>query len=304
MSHYAGIATWERVLEETETLGRAQVWPSERIRPRPWLENFSDEGERQIAAVLLKRFTFLSDDLFVSHLRGAFLSISRCAEFDTGSSEHAMAWRIFCEEALVTHAEREVPDATQSGSGLLPIVRKRLGLDRGQMLVPQEAADAVWYGFDGPVVFLDDFVGSGEQFVSTMKRERDCPDGSRRTFTEMLAERRFYYVVGLCTARGKFRLEREFPGLKVVAGSILPEDYNLSDPNCPLWPAECREAGVQMIEKYGRQLGFDAEDGGERDWRGYNASGLALAFEHGTPDATLPIFHGAVDGWVSLVDRT
>ncbi|ODP38762.1 hypothetical protein BFL28_13255 [Sphingomonas turrisvirgatae] len=155
------------------------------------------------------------------------------------------------------------------------------------------------------LLFVDDFVGSGEQFVRTWQREYDLPGGARNSF-EALAElspATFFYCNAMTTDYGLKRINRFIPEVTVSAGNIIPDRYSLADPASLLWPKAIRADGIALVEAIGRRLGYGADDGSEQDWRGFHKLGLALAFQHSVPDANLPIFFTDRNGWRPLVQR-
>lgn len=108
----------------------------------------------------------------------------------------------------------------------------------------------------------------------------------------------------MTTEYGCLRLSLEVPGVRVSTGNIIPAAHSLVRSDSPLWPASSGEDGVRFLKRIGYALGYDQEDGGERDWRGFHRLGLSVAFEHGTPDANLPIFFAEEAGWTPLVRKS
>jgi hypothetical protein len=156
------------------------------------------------------------------------------------------------------------------------------------------------------VVFVDDFVGSGEQFLKTWKRRYSLETRGRRATFKSLArtgENQFYYCNAMTTEYGRLRLSREAPEVRLSAGNIIPENHSLADPASALWPHQIRLAGLSFIERISRDLGYYDDDGGEDDWRGFHKLGLGIAFSHSVPDANLPLFFAETEGWKPLVRR-
>ena len=65
-----------------------------------------------------------------------------------------------------------------------------------------------------------------------------------------------------------------------------------------------RAEGQAWIADASRRGGVPDTNGAQPgDWRGFAKLGLALAFEHGVPDATLPLFYWDGPGWEPLMRR-
>ena len=296
-------------IDDLESCGRLvdfNAWEQSKIDPEGWLSNFSAD-ERPFALVLLSRFTFLADHLVDQLFRSAFQSLSNVLfgeawpEFD----EVCDRWRTFCSRAMITLVQGETPNPSDSGWLFARKARQAVGIDQEQLKEPREVVAMLANGFTGPVVFVDDFVGSGEQFVRTWQRSYDLPGGGRNSFEALVrsSPATFFYCNAMTTEYGLKRINRMAPDVMVSAGNIIPDRYSLADPASLLWPRTIRAEGIALVEAIGRRLGYDADDGSEQDWRGFHKLGLALAFQHSVPDANLPIFFTDRNGWRPLVRR-
>lgn len=293
------------VLEACGRLVDFGAWEQTKIDPEGWLSNFT-EAERPFALVLLSRFTFFADHLVDQLFRSAFQNLSNMMfaddwpEFD----EVRDTWRDFCGRALITIVQGENPNPSDSGWLFARKARQAIGIDQGQLFEPRDVVAKLADGFDGPVVFVDDFVGSGEQFLSTWEREYKLPNGST-SFQELArsSEATFYYCNAMTTEYGLKRINRLVRNVTISAGNVIPERYSLADRDSLQWPKSIRDDGIAVVEAVGRRLGYDADDGSEEDWRGFHGLGLALAFQHSVPDANLPLFFTERNGWKPLVRR-
>ena len=292
------------VLEACGRLVDFGAWEQTKIDPEGWLANFS-ASERPFALVLLTRFTFLADHLVDQLFRSAFQNLSNMLLEDWPAfSDACDRWRDFCNQALITIVQGEDPNPSDSGWLFARKARQAIGIDQRQLFEPREVIAKLVGGFAGPVVFVDDFVGSGEQFLSTWKRPYVHARGSASFETLVTtSSATFYYCNAMTTEYGRKRVNRHVPQVKISAGNVIPERYSLADPNSLLWPKSIRSEGIALVEAVGRRLGYDADDGGEDDWRGFHKLGLALAFQHSVPDANLPLFFTEKNGWTPLVRR-
>ena len=91
----------------------------------------------------------------------------------------------------------------------------------------------------------------------------------------------------------------------MVCGNVVPRAHTLVGGHSTLWSSPALLADIQaLVKTYSEKLGYIEDAGGEQDWEGFHKLGLGLAFEHSTPDASLPIFYSQVNGWAPLVRRT
>lgn len=292
------------VLEACGRLIDFRAWEPSRIDPQGWLDNFP-QSERGFALVLLSRFTFLADHLVDQLFRSAFQNLSNLLTDGWQEFEAAQTrWRTFCSEAMITVVQGEAPNPSDSGWLFARKARQAIGIDQGQLFEPREVVARLLGGYSGPVIFVDDFVGSGEQFLKSWEREYPHAGGVV-SFSAAAASSSasFYYCNAMTTEYGRERLSRHVPGVRVSAGNIIPTRYSLAHPNSLLWPEALRADGIQFVEEVGKRLGFAANDGGEGDWRGFHKLGLGLAFQHSVPDANLPLFYTDSNGWTPLVQR-
>ena len=294
------------VLEACGRLVDFNAWEQTKIDPEGWLSNFS-LAERPFALILLSRFTFLADHLVDQLFRSAFQNLSNVLFGDAWPDFEVVrdGWLSFCSRALITIVQGENPNPSDSGWLFARKARQAVGIDQDQLREPREIVATLADGFSGPVVFVDDFVGSGEQFVKTWERQYDVPGGGTASF-KALAERSpasFFYCNAMTTEYGLTRISHLAPAVMVSSGNVIPRRYSLADPESLLWPRAVRDEGIALVKAIGHRLGYDADDGSEQDWRGFHKLGLALAFQHSVPDANLPIFFTDRGGWRPLVQR-
>lgn len=287
------------VLAKCEVLKRARMWPAEpRMRPRLWLRNFALE-DQATAAALLDRFTFYSAQHTDALLVASFNALGDGrpkSPFPRARDELLSA----LDSAVFTPVLGEVPDPTDSGNFLCR--RTRQLMFPGANTVGIDAAlDHAYQGH--PVVFVDDFVGSGDQFLETWKRAlhgRSFEDAERKTGFVPI------YVALVSTQYGLSQIRSRAPKVAVSVTHVLEDratlggiasansglgaaiDALLTKYAVRLTPREPYIAGNPLYRKYG-----------------YKERKLLMAFDHSVPDATLPIFWSpGQDNWEPLIERT
>ena len=282
-------------------LSNIRVWPAElKTGARRWLANFS-ESEKEYAAALLDSFIFFSHQLVDRLFVAAFDALAtEVTTADATYSDRKLHWGAFTDQVLVTHPTGEMPNVTDSGYAFDRRARQLLNIDQSHILEPQDVVVELKKSGPKPVVFVDDFAGSGDQFRNTWHRLYNTSSG-RLSFA-LLAGRPdagpFYYCPLLCTTRGLSVIQRECPGLLVRPTHLLPEVYAANHAASLLWPDALRAGSVSFVETTSSRAGISPT----KCW-GYAELGLSLAFEHGVPDATLPILWWEENGWTPLMRR-
>jgi hypothetical protein len=295
-----------QVWAECDSLIELHAWDPSRIKPRDWIENFTD-AERPFALQMLHRFVFFPDHLTDELLAAAFHQISgliaQGKEFPQANND----WEKFRAEAILTYVTGEKPNPADSGLLFARKARQTLGFAENEIVSPD---DAVSRTADQPgqiVVFVDDFVGSGNQFCATWMRPVQCSDGSHKSFADLSATGALtaaYYCNAASTVRGLQKIASICGAVHVFSGNVIGPDSSFVDPASTRWPTALRDVGRAFVEGIKPRYDFLAENGGQSDWRGFHRLGLGLAFAHSTPDATLPIFHSERSGWQPLVKRS
>jgi hypothetical protein len=291
------------VLEKCGSLKRAGVWANEsRIRPTAWLSNF-DESEQPIAAVLLDHFVFASaaavDRMLLSGYRAMRDRMVRCHGKDVAKA--------ILRDAVFTAVEGEDPNVTDSGNLFCRKIRQIVSISESRFLCPSDAMTVASGG--RPVIFVDDFVGSGDQFASTWTRQ--YLDGFPRSFKDAHDRRPFpaYYLTLVASAGGIDNISHGAPLVEVVATHVLNGEYSVHAlPTSPLLPDLPDIPGQidNLIEKYHKYLDVPPylESSTGRKF-GYHGLGFLFAFDHSTPDATIPLLWAeGPEGWTPLVRRT
>lgn len=278
--------------------------PGAGFEPKRWLDNFED-AEVEHALYLLNSFVYLDERVTKEVLVAAVHALSRRFTAAGGDAGAALNdWTDFLETAIFVPVRGERPHLTDSGMHFARVVRDRFELDEDQLPDSAEAILRLEAEPRTPVVFVDDFVGTGNQFVATFKRRHELTGGRRRSFEELAANRigRYYYCPVVACARGLRAIERRCPSVTVSPGYELPDAYSAFDEHSVIWPERLAESAERVLATASRRAGIPDSPGEKDHWRGYGGLGLALAFSHGPPpDATLPLFTWHENGWFPLL---
>lgn len=298
------------VLSKCESFVDYHLWPLyEKLNPRDWLSNFKDT-EQEMAVHLLNAFIYFSDIITDQLFITAFLGLSRTLRpLHPSYVRNKNAWSYFIDNILVTHVTGEIPNTTDSGYAFARRSRQLLGIQEDRIVEPGDAIVLMYRNAPTPwpVVFVDDFVGSGNQFRDTWFREYRVTPKKTTSFAELSKNRgqRFFYTPVICTSKGKATIERACPEVLLCPAHVVPENYSAIVADSVVWPLTLRSQARDFIYEVSQRAGIPDTDGTDTsDWQGFHKLGLTLAFAHSIPDATLPIFYWQSNGWKPLLRKT
>jgi hypothetical protein len=301
------VVTEDLVLAKCRYFVDVGLWPRRsRLDPVGWLENFS-EAERNYAVHLLNAFMFYSEDLTQQIFVGAFTNLSKSVAVPGNSTQQAMAtWRQFLSKLLIVRVTGEMPSDADSGYLFARMARDRVGIAESQIVSPSQALSKLLNEPTTPIVFVDDFVGSGLQFVTLYQRKYKI--GSIETsFVDIVAQHpmraTLFYSPLFCTTKGAKLIRDSCPNLVLSPAHELSARYNALAADSVIWPEKLRPSGQNFIETASQRARIPDNGGGVGDWRGFHKLGLTIGFSHGTPDATLPLFYWNQNSWKPLVRK-
>lgn len=300
------ILTREPLLSRTQYFVDVNLWPfSKHFNPQGWLANFSDQDQEH-AMHMLNMFCYFPDWMVEKMFLASFQSLSRQAISKTQSFLSArVEWRRLVNTSLFIRVTGENPSDADSGHLFVRLARDKIGIDESRIVSPEKGLQALFNAPTTPIVFVDDFVGSGQQFVRTWQRKYTLPGHTQQmSFEDVSTVTRasaLYYCSVLCTEFGKQNIVSKCPRVLLSPAHVISNQYNLLHPECLLWPDGLKPTAVEVIERNSKRVGIPDLNGQVGDWRGFNKLGLAVGFEHGIPDATLPIFTWDKNGWTPLL---
>ncbi|EJC80803.1 hypothetical protein Rleg4DRAFT_2464 [Rhizobium leguminosarum bv. trifolii WSM2297] len=283
------------IFEKEKKFREFHIWPfSSELDVRQWLSNF-DEHHNEFALRLLDGFNYIADPLINAMLAGA---MQRMVTHAAGSA--FMPGADFFNETIFVLVQGEQPSASDSGYMYARKLRDKLAVEEKRIKDPASALKVISQFRN--VVFVDDFIGSGQQMLHTWHGKHEIAPGQITSFdgVSTLGSHRFYYCATVCSAVGHANLGQLLPDLRLFAANVLREEDSLIYPGRPIWRGRYDES-MALLKHYSEKAGYQAENGGENDWRGFHRQGLGLAYWHGVPDATLPVFRSTRNNWKPLV---
>lgn len=289
-----------RLGEKERFFREFSVWPTHsELNTEDWLSNFNP-NERPIAERLLTNFCYFNERMTDALLRSALTKYFVFS--DQINAGAAKPLENYITETAFIICEGENPNPTDSGHIFARKLRDRCGIPESQIFWPRGALEKI-ESFKR-FVFVDDFTGSGNQFINTWKAIH-LIDGTTHSFESAPGrdERSFSYCCCIAASRAKERIALQAPSVQLFPAHQLTERHNTTSPESSVWENNKANRAIPLIKQASVRAGYCAENFGQDDWRGFHGLGLALAFNHGIPDASLPIFFSRRNGWKPLISR-
>jgi hypothetical protein len=288
------------LLSRCRFLVDVHFWPPRReMDPVGWLANF-DARERVLAQYLLQGTIYLSSPVTEQMFTSAFHSLCPAVVQLASTANRrdvARLWSDFLRDVRIVRVPGEISSDADSGYIFSRLSRDKIGVDETHLYSVDVLAREILQGVHQPVVFVDDFVGSGEQFV-TMWHEHMIVEGKATSLSELFRDHpditpRYCGVVG--TSYGLSRIRRACPGVELHFANELGDEYSSLHPQSRIWPDGLQAEGSTFIQDVSQRLGLP-------EWRGFHHLGLTLAFEHKVPDATIPLLTARNPQWRPLIN--
>jgi len=174
-------------------------------------------------------------------------------------------------------------------------LQRILQLNQKWMCWPWQAAKAVDEKSVDTILFVDDFLGSGSQFVNFFRQwgfDKQQSAGLKHFYAPVVAHR-----------QGLAHLAKELPSISVVSAETLEPSHGFfSDKVWNRLGKGCVSANdaKSWYMDFGAKRGFKPMGG---SLLGYGELALTFAFSHSTPNNSLPIlWHGSAN-WQPLLER-
>lgn len=291
------------VTSKVQFLQDIHLWPARNtIDSSAWLKNFS-KSEQPYALNLLNVFLYYNDALIDALLEGAVQQLSSIVVPTPTDFAHAQAqWRAFLHNLVITYVEGEEPNPTDSGYIFARKARQVLGISEDQIKPPKEALQLIMDDPETAVIFVDDFVGSGNQIINTWTREYVLGGRTNRSFRSIATPHsKIFYVPVIATTYGLSRLQCSCDNLNTYPAHALSDDYSLISPNSVLWPDHLKPNAISFLYESSARAGITGDP--DANWKGFHDLGLSIAFAHSVPDATIPLFWWSKNEWSPLKQR-
>lgn len=285
----------EGAVSRARQLVRQQIWLGvDEARLEAWFSQFETRQCSLLGACLLDGFIFRSRAQVEAMLHGVLSRPELVGP--NGDSDLAVV------NALKGRADPHIRLAPviqladppiKSGTYVLRRLFKLLRLNQSWASWPQNLPRIQGLQL---IIFVDDFCGSGKQFSEfvefagldqVMASNPDC---------------RFVYLTVAAHEDGIAYVRKAYPRIEFIAGEILGADHHFFEgENLRNFKVDGLVQRLKAdYDRIAQEVGFGR---GKVPALGFEEQALCYAFDHGTPNNTLPIFWNQRDLWSSLVDR-
>lgn len=294
----------KETLERSKYLREIQALPlSNEYDYNGWLNNFRNERDMEIACYILDFFTYFPKNMVDKMLK---TSVGR-AGFELSSYFKDWKHSDFFDRCYYSFIPGENPNPSDSGNLFIRKLRDELEIPEDRLVNYSDIHQIIEGSFVPlPIIFVDDFVGTGQQCQTAWSKNK----GGRENLTlEEIAKKhghKFVYAPLIVNYKGYDYITKHCNGLKLTPAQIIGEEYNLFNQNCICWKNDINlfNDGVELILRKSKELNIPSTNGLDvNDERGYKGQGLALAFEHGAPDAIPAFFYWKYENWTPLIKK-
>jgi len=266
-----------------------------------WKRNFVSPEEKYLSACLLDSLIYRSERQTESLAHQLFQRVlpdlAMSGDLPQGNIRD---WRKSLSSDAKDLGIRLVPvidmdrhSPTKSAPPISRLIRMNVPVDEKWFVWPGQSVEPV-DGCAPLLVFVDDFLGSGDQFGEVYKSIMgDQTERPLAVYAPLVAYR-----------KGADDLRKQFPELRIVAAEWLEESHRIFSPESKFF--DDGQNSPEAAEAFYLQF-IRSKDWKEGHLRfmplGFKDCGLSYAFDHGSPDATLPIFWDEQNGFHHLYFR-
>ncbi|MEK6210553.1 MAG: hypothetical protein AABM64_09360 [Pseudomonadota bacterium] len=283
----------------TQHLVDTGIWDIPQERFTGWFQQFISQEEKFFGACLLDSLIYRSREQFLACATALYRGALRwqCGAQVPGNSDIDLLSFL---KSPIDRKIRLIPvigdddPPTKSGPLVLRYIKRELRLDETWMDWPWKVERLVSSAAASVFIFVDDFLGSGEQFNSFVKSQK-IPINAPAT--------RWIYAPVVAHRRGIAGVQADFPNIEIVAAEYLDDSHDFFSTatwdGLPSGSVTASDA-LDFYNEFLSRRGIDLQ--GNRPL-GFNGLGLCFGFSHSTPDNALPILWVDNQSWSGLLKR-
>ncbi len=292
-----------QIIERCEGLIYAGIWEGlDTIRLHTWMNNFNTPTERYFAACVLDALIYRSRAQTVAMMRQLFQrSLPDILRTEPPNVNTETDWYqqlqlpMYIKDAhiRIIPVIRSMDPPSKSGPLICRIYRRELMLNQKLMIWPWQIDFAKSVGVNA-FLFVDDFLGTGEQFSNFMKHF---------AISNKLSNMDAIYAPLVGHEDGIKCLQNSYPELRICAVEILDKRHSLFAKNSLWFQDENNTNDPMSARLFYNKLVKDRNLPVSGCETGVGDLGIAYGFEHATPDNCLPILWIRTDNWEPLLER-
>lgn len=284
-----------RVFDRCDRLVESRIWSGISSGSlRNWIQQFDQFDARLLAATLLDNLIYRSRAQFMALLENLIVTFRNPSDPD--------ACDLWLVDALQSRDDPRIRFApvirndqppTKSATYVMRLLQRQFRM-RDEWLIWPQAIEAL--PEDTLVFLVDDLSGTGDQFL------RFWQSAGLQELNAGRPDLRFHLFTTAIHQSAIRRITELIPAIRIVCSEILGPQHHfftgtsLSQYKSPELISIVQSLHTTIVDRTG--LG-----GGRVTPMGYGGMGLCYAFEHATPNNTLPIFWQETSHWQPLLQR-
>ena len=288
-----------------------QSWPKQKyFDPNTWIKNFK-KSEIPYALRLIDNMTYYSDEMCITLFKSAFHRLCKNVLEKTSCIHYNQAtayWQIFKNSSYVVPIRGEIPNPTDSGYRYARYARNHCNVPEDNIITLEQVVQLVKLGRAQKLIFVDDFLGSGEQFLKTWNKKVDVAGSMRSLANEYLSNNsiEIYICTIISTQYAIKNIQSVISKAHISSAHIFTDYHSVLSNHSYIWREDMKTEGPQFIEDVSLRLGIPDLDGQiDTDntvcWRGFKKLGLSVAFQDSMPDASIPLLKFSSQEWQPLI---
>eukprot|EP01013_Petalomonas_cantuscygni_P004830 TRINITY_DN15271_c0_g1_i1.p1 TRINITY_DN15271_c0_g1~~TRINITY_DN15271_c0_g1_i1.p1 ORF type:complete len:318 (+),score=-26.02 TRINITY_DN15271_c0_g1_i1:92-955(+) len=268
-----------------------------------WLANFPDEQSKYCALKLLDRFVYYSEEDIVHLLKYGIeerifkrylLEIDLKDDFKLQEDELQEYRKCFYESLYFIKLDTKNP--SQSSETMLRYLKMDVGISEENILDSNNLNTKTLRNCRN-LVIIDDFIGSGTQLQTFWNHGEVTLDGERiliNKLKEKFPDIEMEYFCLICTDEGLENfLYNDSPGirkdLRITYSEVLTNKFKVFSKESIYFKTQEIENCKNILQELCRKNKIDL--------LGYESLDYAIAFHHGIPDCSLPLFYRQTASW-------
>lgn len=285
------------VVTRSHNLIDHNIWEGlDKNRLNVWLRNFVNDEERYLSACLLDSLIYRSKPQTLSLMYELLYRVIPNTFYFTKPS--GLAEVLFPQVMGENQKDpgirfvavrRKADPVTKSSFEILRYMKINFQMAARWMIEPSQIGDAIAQGAT-VFIFIDDFLGTGNQFCTMCEEEALAP---------LMDHTSFLYAPLVAHQQGIDRIKGVFHKISVCYVEWLSDGDSFFDAyfsDVDNSPFRAKLFYESMIEQ--RELILNPSQ-----YYGYGALELSYGFEHGAPDNSLPLLWIREENWHPLLNR-
>lgn len=261
-------------------------------RLNTWKQNFKSEEERYLAACLLDSLIYrpneqtfsMIQNLLTQNLNNAFRFYK---ELESIRLPDDLMGRYKDPSIRLVSAIKKNDPVTKSSNEILRFMKRHFMISEKWIINPWNIKEEFSKGVKA-VVFIDDFLGTGDQFDEIIKDSE---------LEEAINTNHVFYAPLVAHQKGIDKLKTEYPKLRLIYTERLTLKFHSFFEN--YFPEEASFAKVAYLSMFASR-GWLFDSGAQF---GYGDLEITYAFQHAAPDNSLQAFTFRERNWIPLFDR-